>query len=279
MTRLYIGTCSWADHKHFYPQGLPSNRQISYYAQHFPIVEINSTYYRMMPRRNFQLWAERTPDEFIFDVKPFRQITWHDRKNPPDDEVTDAFREVLQPLRDAGKLGAVHFQFPPWFTYREKNIDYIKHLRERFARDRVGVEFRHRSWLEARHLSELLSVFREHNISLTVVDEPQLGSGSVPMLLEVTNPDLVIVRLHGRNYKKWYARVKKTAERFDYLYSQKELEELVPKLGQLAESAQEMHILFNNNAEDYAVRNARQMRMLLQEAIGADQVVPPYTSS
>ncbi len=120
MTRVYVGTCSWSDHKGFYPQGLPSNQQISYYARHFPIVEINSTYYHMMPKRNFSLWAERTPDGFVFDVKPYRQLTWHDRRNPPDDEVTSVFRESLQPLRDAGKLGAVHFQFPPWFRYAKR---------------------------------------------------------------------------------------------------------------------------------------------------------------
>ena len=275
MTRVYVGTCSWSDHKNFYPGGLRSTQQISYYAQHFPIVEINSTYYRMMPEHNFQAWADRTPDGFIFDVKPYRQLTWHDREQPPDDEITTAFRDVLQPLRVAGKLGAVHFQFPPWFKYRDSNVDYLKRVREHFADDRVGVEFRHRSWLVGDHVPQLLDTLRQNDISLTVVDEPQLGSGSVPTLLEVTNPDLVIVRLHGRNYKKWYARVKKTAERFDYLYSEEELKEWVPKVGQLAEDAREIHVLFNNNAEDYAVRNGRQLQMLLQDAPEAGEVMPP----
>jgi len=105
MTRIYGGTSSWSQHTNFYPKGLRSSEQIAYYAQHFPVVEVNSTFYRMMPQRNFRLWAERTPEGFIFDVKPFRQLTWHDRKNPPDEEVTETFRESLQPLRDAGKLG------------------------------------------------------------------------------------------------------------------------------------------------------------------------------
>jgi len=273
MTRIYVGTSSWSQHTNFYPEGLPSNQQISYYARHFPIVEINSTFYRMMPQRNFRLWAERTPEGFIFDVKPFRQLTWHDRKNPPEEEVTETFRESLQPLRDAGKLGAVHFQFPPWFKFQPENVNYIKKVRETFSEDRVGVEFRHRSWLEGDHVRPLLQFLSDNHISLTVVDEPLLGSGSVPTVLAVTNPDLVIVRFHGRNYKKWYARVKTSAERFDYLYSEQELRGWVPKAGQLAQNATEMHVFFNNNNQDYAVRNGRQFRMLLRESLETAEVV------
>lgn len=273
MTRIYVGTCSWADHKPFYPEGLPGNQQISYYAQRFPIVEINSSFYHLMPARNYALWAKRTPPGFLFDVKPYRQLTWHDREHPPDEETTAAFWETLQPLREAGKLGAVHFQFPPWYAYNEQNLAYILQLPSSFPEDRIGVEFRNRSWLEGEHVPLLLEELRAHGISLTVVDEPQLGSGSVPTLLEVTNPDLVIVRFHGRNYKKWYARVKTTAERFDYLYSEQELQEWVPKVQDLAAGAREIHALFNNNAQDYAIQNARQLRMMLRQAYqGAETV-------
>jgi len=275
MTRIYIGTCSWADHANFYPQGLPTNQQITYYAQHFPIVEIDATFYRLIPKRSFQLWAERTPEDFIFDVKPFRQLSWHDRENPPDDEVTRAFSETLQPLRDAHKLGAVHFQFPPWFMYKDRNVDYLKYLRERFPDDRLSVEFRHRSWLEGDHVPALLSTLSENGLSLTVVDEPQIGTGSIPTVLEVTNPELVIVRFHGRNYQKWYAKAKTTAERFDYLYSEEELREWVPNVARLADKAQEIHLLFNNNAQDYAVRNARQLRMFLAERGGIGDIITP----
>jgi len=273
MTRVYIGTCSWADHKPFYPKGLPSNQQIVYYSQQFPIVEINSSYYRMMSVRNYELWAMRTPPGFVFDVKPYKQITWHDRKNPPDAEITEAFSQCLQPLRDANKLAAVHCQFPPWFQYRPDNLDYLHVLRDRFAQDTLAVEFRNRSWLEGEHLPTLFDDLRAHDISLTVVDEPQLGNGSVPTVLEVTKPELVITRFHGRNYQKWYARVKRTAERFDYFYTEDELREWAPNVLQLAESAQELHLLFNNNAQDYAVRNARQLRMILMGEMGLE-IVP-----
>ena len=263
MTRVYIGTCSWSDHKPFYPKGLPSGQQLVYYAQRFPIVEINSSYYRMMPPRNYQLWAERTPPGFLFDVKPFKQITWHARKNPPTVENTAAFSEALQPLRKAGKLGAIHCQFPPWFQYRPENLDYLHLLRDRFAEDALAVEFRNRTWLEGDHLPTLLHDLSSHDIGLSIVDEPQLGSGSAPTLLAVTRPKLAIVRFHGRNAQRWYAHVQTTGERFDYCYSEDELRAWVPNVLQLAESARELHLLFNNNAHDYAVRNARQLRTIL----------------
>jgi len=275
VAEIRVGTCSWSDHANFYPAGLKSTEQITYYAQQFPVVEINSTFYRPMPERTFQAWARRTPADFVFDVKPYRQMTWHDRENPPDDAQTAAFRDALQPLREAGKLGALHAQFPPWYVFRQENLDYIARLREAFAGDRFGVEFRHRSWYEPEHLPTTLAASRDLRAGLTVVDEPQLGSGSVPTLLEVTDPDLVIVRFHGRNARKWYARTATTAERFDYLYSEEELAGWVPGVRTLAERASRVHILFNNNMQDYAVQNARQMRLLLADALSGHTVVAP----
>jgi uncharacterized protein YecE (DUF72 family) len=273
--RIYVGTSSWSDHEEFYPPDLPSNQQITFYAQHFAIVEINSTFYRLMPERNFLLWAQRTPPAFLFDVKPYRQLTWHDRKNPPDQHAFEAFGSSLQPLRDAGKLGAVHFQFPPWFKFEADNVAYLKHCRESLPQDRVSVEFRHRSWLEGDHVGHLVDTLSGYEVGLTVVDEPQIGSGTVPTVVAVTTPELSIVRLHGRNAKMWYKRVKRTADRFDYLYTDEELQAWVPNVAQLAEKAREIHIFFNNNQQDYAVRNALQMRDLIQQTLSGAQVVIP----
>jgi uncharacterized protein YecE (DUF72 family) len=226
-----------------------------------------------MPERNFRLWAERTPAGFIFDVKPYRQLTWHDRKTPPDAEITEQFRQLLQPLRDAGKLGAVNFQFPPWFVYRAENVDYIRVCRERFPGDRLSVEFRHRSWLEKDRIRGLVDTLRDLQVALTIVDEPQVGSGSVPTVLEVTTPDLVLVRFHGRNEKMWYAKVKRTADRFDYLYSDEELREWVPNVAALAEKAEEVHLLFNNNRDNFAVLNAKQLETFLLDSLKDDEVL------
>ena len=273
MAEILIGTCSWSQHEGYYPEGLPANEQISYYAREFPVVELNSTFYRMMPRRNFELWAERTPEGFLFDVKPYRQLTWHDRKHPPDDEVAVAFRELLQPLRDADKLGAVHFQFPPWFTYEAENLAYIRHVHDLFADDVLSVEFRHRSWLEGEALPEVIAALEEEGISLTVVDEPQLGSGSVPTVLTVTNPELVIIRFHGRNYQQWYARSRAPPSALTISTRKRSSKSGCPRSISWPRR-REIHALFNNNAQDYPVRNARQLRVLLEQRAEQATVVP-----
>jgi len=276
MSRIYIGTCSWADHAPFYPPDLPANQQISYYAQRFPLVEVNASYYRLMPARNYALWAERTPPHFVFDVKAFQQLTYHDRQQPPTREAAVQFCNSVQPLREAGKLGALHFQFPPWFAHSERNLEYIRHLRAFYADDPLSVEFRHRSWDDGDAYPATVAALREAGVGLTVVDEPQIGAGSVPTRLDVTTPGLCIVRLHGRNSATWYKRVKTTAERFDYCYSAEELRAWAPHVAHLAELAETVHVLFNNNAEDYAIQNARQLRLILRETpVGAAVVASP----
>ena len=274
MARIYVGTCSWSDHAPFYPEGLPANQQIAYYAQHFPIVEINSTFYRPMPARNYALWAERTPPGFLFDVKPHLQLTFHDRERPPDGTAHGAWSVAMEPLREAGKLGCLTFQFAPWVTDNDQNRAYLRRLRDWHPTDPISIEFRHRSWLEGEGVPGLLELLREQRLGLTVVDEPQVGSGSVPTLLSVTTPSLSVVRFHGRNARTWYKRGGAASERFDYLYSGAELREWVPGVVALAEGAETLHLLFNNNAQDYAVQNARQLRMLLRE-LGQHEVVEP----
>jgi len=274
LSRIYVGTCNWSDHANFYPDGLPANQRITYYARRFPIVEIDSTYYRLMPARNFALWAERTPDDFVFDVKALRQLTFHDRETPPDGIVHAQFSGSVQPLRDARKLGALHFQFPPWYVFNERNLAYLESLRGLYPEDALSVEFRHRSWYQAEAYGRLRERLQQGRIGLTVVDEPQLGSGSVPTVLDVTTPEVSIVRFHGRNTRTWYARTATTGERFDYLYSREELQEWVPRIGELASLVENVHVLFNNNARDYAVQNGRQLRMLLREGLPGAYVVP-----
>ncbi|MHB9032630.1 MAG: DUF72 domain-containing protein [Anaerolineae bacterium] len=273
MSRIYIGACSWSDFEKLYPPDLPSNQQITYYAQRFPLVEIDSTFYRIMPARNFSLWVQRTPPGFVFDVKVFSQLTYHDREHAPTAEVAQQFSDSVQPLRGAGKLGALHFQFAPWVTYGADNLAYIRSLRALYPGDELAIELRHRSWYAAEAHAALVEALTAERMTLTVVDEPQVGSGSVPTLVEVTNPELATVRFHGRNTKTWYKKVARAAERFDYLYSTAELGGWVEQIKYLAELAKTVHVLFNNNIHDYAIDNGRELRHLLRERLLEDEVV------
>ena len=270
MGRILVGTCNWSDHANFYPQGLRPSDRLSYYARHFPLVEVDSTFYRIQPAHYFARWAERTPPGFVFNVKAYRELTWHDREKAPEASTFETFTQTLQPLRAAGKLRAVHFQFPPWYVCTPQNRDYILAARDFFPDDTFAVEFRHRSWLTDENRQATLDFLRDNHVTYTVVDAPQVGSGTVPPVVAVTNPDLAMVRFHGRNKETWYRKGETSGDRFNYLYSREELSEWLPAVRQMASEADEVHLLMNNNRADYAVRNARDFMALLGQ-----QMPPP----
>jgi uncharacterized protein YecE (DUF72 family) len=302
--RVLVGTCSWTDKTllesgWYPPQVNTPEERLRYYALHFPLVEVDSSYYALPSPRNALLWAQRTPQGFVFDVKAFALFTHHPtppRSLPRDmyqalppalrekrnlyyrdlpseltEELWRLFAQALLPLAAAGKLGVVLFQFPPWFRPGRDSRQYIASLPERLPGLRVAVEFRQARWLsEERDRQHTLRFLREHGLPLACVDEPQGFASSVPPLAEATAP-LAVVRFHGRNAATWEAKGLTTAERFNYLYSPQELGEWVPRVRQLAQEAEEVHVLFNNCYRDYAVRNARQMAQALAEATERQQ--------
>jgi uncharacterized protein YecE (DUF72 family) len=276
-SRILVGTCNWADHKDFYPPGMPAPERLAYYAGFFPIVEVDTTFYGIPKPEVGERWVQSTPDGFVFNVKAFKSLTLHERENgrpraATDDEERD-FMALLRPVRDAGKLRAVHYQFPPWFTANPANMDYISRLPDRHPRDRLIVEFRHRTWSEAGRFDAVTELLEEAGMTYCVVDEPQLGSASMAPHMAVTTPDLAVLRLHGHNYKTWYKKGETSADRFDYLYREEELLEWVPRIRALADRAREVHVLFNNNRSNYAVVNGLQMGQLLDLGLPSPELV------
>jgi uncharacterized protein YecE (DUF72 family) len=272
---IRVGTCSWADEaltKYWYPKGVPSGARLGYYAEHYDTVEVDSTYYRLPAPEMVQRWAERTPDDFVMHVKAFGVMTRHPVKVeqlPPDlrdeapkdergrierpsrefrAEVFRRFLDALEPLRSAGKLGGLLFQFPPYVVPKEASYDYLAWAREQLGGDdRMLVEFRHRAWYEDDQREETLRFLEEHEMSHVVVDAPKTDGKNVPLtVLALTSP-LLYVRLHGRNAETWNVRGGSASERFDYLYSDEELEEWVGPLQELSEKAREAYVVFNNN--------------------------------
>ncbi len=265
--QLAVGTCNWSDHQGFYPPGLPAAARLAYYAGFFPMVEIDSSYYAIPQPSRTSAWAQQTPADFRFNIKAYRALPYHQREGGVAREPTAAeekgFLAALGPLRESGKLRAVHYQFPSWFTASPLNLDRLARLRERHLEDLVVVEFRHRSWAEPERLPQLLELLSEARLCLCAVDEPQIGSGSFPTLLRVTDQRLAVVRFHGRNRQTWYRGGASSADRFDYLYSEAELREWVEPIRKLAEHVAEVELLFNNNRANYAVINGLQMAHLL----------------
>ena len=298
--RILVGTCSWTDATliesgAFYPPAAstPAER-LRFYAENFPIVEVDSTYYGLPSERNAALWVERTPAEFTFDLKAYALFTHHPtqvRSLPKDvrealdakarqktnvyyrdlppalrDEMWQRFASVLLPLDSAGKLGVVLFQFPPWFMPGSESTDYILEVKEeRLPQYTVAVEFRNNRWLSETNRQRTLRFLAENRLPFVCVDEPQGFRSSVPPVAEATASD-ALVRFHGRNAEMWERKGITASERFRYLYSQDELEEWVSPIQRLAEQAERVHVLMNNCYQDFAVRNARQMAKLLGAA-------------
>lgn len=263
--RVFVGTSSWSDQGPFYPPGTKPAEQLSFYARYFPIVEINTTYYHIPRRSLVDSWVERTPPSFRFDVKPPRELT----STPavpggvapePDAEVARLFFAAIAPLAEAGKLGAITFQFPPSYRNTPEHQEYIQLLPELFPGVRLAVEFRRRDWLDDEHTAATFDLLAEAGLSYTMVDEPQAGSGSVPPVYAVTNRNLAIIRFHGRNARTWYSFGGGSEGRFDWDYAPAELAEWEPRIAQAANEADEVHLLFNTNRGDgQGVRNARRL--------------------
>jgi uncharacterized protein YecE (DUF72 family) len=240
------------------------------------------------------LWAARTPPGFVFNIKAYALMTGHHPRAeslpaelqlrlppsprtthrgeihrsafPPEalDECFRLYRAAIDPLVTAGKLGYVLFQLAPWVRFGDRALEYVASLPGRLPGLTIAVEFRDRSWFPD-HAAETLATLGQARLVHAVVDGPA-AAGAVPRVRAVTAPT-ALLRLHGRNAEGWLRQLRgeepAVREKYDYLYAEEELRELLPEVEQLAEESERVFISFNNNNRDYPVRNALMMRALL----------------
>ncbi len=294
---IRIGTTSWGDESliasgRFYPpEAKTPEARLRFFARRFPVTEIDTSFYGIPDPEVVARWARWTPEAFVFDVKAFRLFTGHRtpmRMLPADvraavegvgkdnlyyrdvpAEVLDAlwsrFRAAIDPLRRAGKLGVVLLQLAPWYVRRVDAFEHLEECAERLADVRVAVEMRNKSWFSERGTPETLAFERRLGLAHVVVDEPQGFASSVPQVWEVTDPEIAVVRLHGRNRAMWHGnKAVRASDRFDYAYSTGELAELVDPVLDLSRRAEEVHVLFNNCHLDYAQRNAETFTAMVE---------------
>jgi uncharacterized protein YecE (DUF72 family) len=298
-----IGLCSWSDpslikSKAFYPRGTgTSEGRLRFYAQNFPIVEVDSSFYAMPDPANSVRWVERTPANFRFNIKAFRLLTGH--QTPPQvftsdiaamlpplkprkrnhyyadlpedvlDEVWRRFIAAIAPLKEAGKLLAVHFQFAPWVTNTADWRAHVETCVQRMAGHLVAIEFRNATWFGERHVAETLAWLREMQVVHTIVDEPQGVGNFAQGIWEVTHPGLALVRLHGRNAETWNAKgLQASSERFNYEYEDAELDDLTQRIDHMADKALDVVVLLNVNYEDQGVRAARALERKQRQLAG-----------
>jgi uncharacterized protein YecE (DUF72 family) len=266
-----VGTCAWADHERFYPRHVKPSERLAFYAQYFSVVEVDSTYYGIPQPRTVKQWVKQTPTDFVFDVKAYRTLTQHDRGAATPEQLArdfELFVAAVSVLADAGKLGILLFQFPPWFVCSELNRAYVEWVVEKMSAYTIGVEFRNRSWFTEEQREATIGWMRSMGTVNVVCDEPQVGTGTIPLVPDVTHPRYVVFRLHGRNAETWYQKgLTSSQQRFDYKYSRDELSELLPLVTEWASAVRDVHILMNNNQADYAVTNALDWLSLLGQPV------------
>ncbi len=278
----------------FYPEGVNgAEERLRYYATQFPLVEVDSTYYALPRAEQAQLWVERTPDDFVMDVKAHALMTGQPsevKRLPKDirealppplaektrvygkdltpelqDLVWERFKEGVRPLHQVGKLGAVFLQFPRWVFPSNEAREQILDARTRLGDILLTVEFRHGSWFNEKNAERTLRFLTDNQIPYVIVDEPQGFKSSVPPVVAVTSPELAVFRFHGRNAANWEKPNILPSERFRYLYDEDELADYAPRIAEVARSTKRTHVLMNNCSGNYGTTNALQLAELLQQ--------------
>jgi uncharacterized protein YecE (DUF72 family) len=296
-----VGTASWTDPTMtaagvFYPPDADTaEERLVYYASQFPIVEVDATYYALPARRQGELWLERTPPDFTFDIKAHALMTGQPsevKRLPKDlrealpaelldqkrvyardlpreieDEIWARFLDGIEPLRSSGKLGAVFLQYPRWFFPVGESRDEILRARERLGDTPFAVELRHASWFNDKNRDRTMAFLADNQIPYVMVDAPPGTKSSVPPITLVSSPRLAVVRFHGRRSETWEHSGIPVVERFRYLYDEGELSEWVPRIREAAGQAPEVHVLMNNCYANYGTTNAREIADLLAASI------------
>jgi uncharacterized protein YecE (DUF72 family) len=295
---VHCGTASWTDPTMtvpgvFYPKGSSTaEERLRYYASQFPMVEVDATYYAMPNKRTSESWVERTPEDFVFDIKAHALMTGQPtevarlpkaikqelpsdltekkriyRKDMPNellDAVYRQFSEALVPLIDAKKLGAIFVQFPKWVFPSNEARELILETRQRLQLP-IAVEFRHGSWFNEKNAERTIRFLQDNKIPYVAVDEPQGFKSSVPPVIFPTNDELAVFRFHGRNKENWEKKDIPPSERFRYLYDEDELADWTPKIAAIAKQTKQTHVVYNNCYSNYGTTNAREAARLLAE--------------
>ena len=292
--KILIGTASWSDPgfvERWYPKKMAAGERLGWYAQHFELVEVNSTFYSVPEPRMTERWCAATPERFTFDVKLHQLFSFHStpaKLLPPDLQrraQTDAkgkvkstadlqetllriFLRSISIIRDAGKLGVLLLQLSPAFSPRKHELSELEPLIEMLSDYDVAIEFRNRNWAVGDQLESTIDFVRKRRAIFVNVDAPASDHFTVMPsdLNELTNPKIAYLRLHGRNAKA-YVTGKTVAARFDYDYKGEEIAEIADRSKKLSQEARDVHVIFNNNNLDYAPRSALGLRKALGQIV------------
>jgi uncharacterized protein YecE (DUF72 family) len=300
--RVLVGTASWTDPgfvERWYPKKIAGHERLAWYAQHFEMVEVNSTFYSVPDQRTVERWCATTPPAFTFDVKLHQFFSFHSTQRkllPPElqrlvhadakgkvaasatlrDALLESFLRPMSILQFAGKLGVFLLQLSPAFSPRKHELSELEPLIEKLVDYQLAIEFRNRNWVVGDQLRSTIDFLRKCDVGFVNVDAPASDHFSVVPsdLNEITNPEFTYVRLHGRDTKA-YLTGKTVAARFNYDYSDKEIREVADRSRKLAQDTKDVHVVFNNNNLDYAPRAATRLRTALGQSVAVPSSQTP----
>jgi len=299
--KILIGTASWTDPgfvAKWYPKKLRAADRLAWYSEHFNLVEVNSSFYAVPARTQVKRWCEQTPDGFVFDVKLHRLLSRHSagpETLPPDIRklariesgkvrltpeleraLAKRFLDELRPFRDADKLGAFLLQLSPSFSPRASKLTELEGLFEHFNGTTLAVELRNRNWVTGEQRAATLAFFGERKIPLVSVDAPADKHFMIMPSEDYVTGELAYLRCHGRN-AEGYIKGRSVAARFNYLYNKQEVKDLAARAAKMAAQVPAVHVILNNNADDYAPRNAADLRKVLERDFPDIATGPPST--
>ncbi|MDY7226072.1 DUF72 domain-containing protein [Hyalangium rubrum] len=228
-------------------------------ARLFTTIEINTSFYGPVTPKNAHLWLERTafnPD-FRFTAKLWQRFT-HQRDEPWTAEDVRWTRVGLGIMHKAGRLGAVLVQFPWSFRNVPENRDWVDSIVDAFGDFPLVLEVRHASWNEPSYYAELV----ERGLGFVNIDQPLYKDSIAPSARATAA--VGYVRVHGRNYKEWF-RHKSPIDRYDYLYSAKELAPWAERTKEIASHprVQDVYVITNNHARGKGVANALMLEAMV----------------
>ena len=296
--KILVGTASWTDPgfvAKWYPKRLRAADRLAWYSEHFNLVEVNSSFYAVPARVQVKKWCEQTSDGFLFDVKLHRLLSRHSagpetllpdlrklarveggkvRLTPElEQALAKRFVEEIGPFRDAGKLGALLLQLSPSFSPRANELSELDALLGHLKGTTVAVELRNRNWVTGEARAGTIKFFKDRNVPLVSVDAPADKHFMVMPSEDYVTGNLAYLRCHGRN-AAGYIKGRSVAARFNYLYSPAEVKALAERAASMAAKVPMAHVILNNNADDYAPRNAADLRKILERDFPAIQTGP-----
>ncbi|MEO4054375.1 DUF72 domain-containing protein [Solibacillus sp. CAU 1738] len=264
---IQIGLTGWGDHPDLYSEVTSAKDKLFDYSGHFPVVEVDTSFYAIPRKEHVEKWCKDTPENFSFVLKAYQGMTGHLREDLPYETRNDMFNSFIECASTfRNKLAMILVQFPPWFDCTAKNVQYIRYIKQQLQAFPIAIEFRNQTWYASNMKGKIFDFLEENELIHTICDEPQAGVGSVPFVPIATSTK-ALIRMHGRNVHGWrnighgdnWRKV-----RFLYDYNREELQQMAHHIETLRSQGKQVFVLLNNNSGGHAASNAKLLQSMLR---------------